>query len=174
METANTVEEKRPQIHTISRKTACTYIAGFLGVLLLIAICISTYNAANIQNEYSSARNEIGDALYSNLSMMIIAYENAGKPGADVEGSILPTMRNYYLAAVALNDAIAHSFGEEYRLLSDGDVAALDAAFTLYDTAFSTGSQTDSAQAHMSDCLVSLQSILSTRFNAQGDLLPNG
>ena len=138
--------------------------AAFVALLLIVLICIFAVSASNIRNEYSQARDSIGQRLYNNLYMLIRTYDGITLAGADAEGTIIPTMKNYYLAAGTLDDALSDAFGEHYRLLS----TTLDSAF---DAAFAQGRDTGDAMSSMSACVQSLEQLLAARFDSAGRLL---
>lgn len=49
--------------------------AAFVALLLIVLICIFAVSASNIRNEYSQARDSIGQRLYNNLYMLIRTYD---------------------------------------------------------------------------------------------------
>lgn len=145
--------------------------AAFVALLLIVLICIFAVSASNIRNEYSQARDSIGQRLYNNLYMLIRTYDGITLAGADAEGTIIPTMKNYYLAAGTLDDALSDAFGEHYRLLSATLDSAMKDAFGAFDAAFAQGRDTGDAMSSMSACVQSLEQLLTARFDSAGRLL---
>ena len=147
-------------------------IAALIALTLILLVCIFAGRATHIQNEYAQARDSVGADLYYNLYMFARSYDGVTLAGADVQGSILPTMRNYYVAAVALDDAIVAAYGESYQLLDANSRSAITAAFEAFDDAFAQGRSTSEAVSGMSSCVQALEQLLSTRYDEATRLLP--
>ena len=144
---------------------------GLLGVVaaLLVAVivitCISINIRVNMQRDYDAVRNRMSEALYSNLNMLTQTFDMTSVPNADVKNSILPQMKNYFSAAITLNELIVNTYGQRYQLLTDSDISALRIAFSSYDAAFRSDAPTDLAQADMQSCMSRVRSLLSSRFS---------
>ena len=86
-----------------------------IALVLIVLICIFASEANSVQNEYALARDSVGEDLYTSLYMFVRSYDGVTLAGADVQGSILPSMRSYYTAATALDDAIVNAYGDVYK-----------------------------------------------------------
>lgn len=146
-----------------------------LGALVLSGIliwgCISSVNASNIQRKYAKAKQTVAESLYASLYMMGITYDSAALVGADVEGNIIPSMKDYYLKAQAQNAALTDAFGESCRVLDDNLIAQLDQAFHAYDDAFDSGAYTDDAAAMMTQAIVTVRESLDKHFDSDARLI---
>ena len=168
-------EETRPQKAAKSSITArkiLALIAAGIVLALVISLCISIAGTSRIRTAYANSRNAIGYALYENLQMLIRSYDDILLAGADIEGSILPTMKEYFLAAQTLDSAIWDAYGEKYSILSGGTDIAFQNAFQAFDDAFRQGKSTADAVSNMSACVQSLDALLATRYTADFELLP--
>ena len=125
----------------------------------------------HIQNEYASARNTFGEALYSNMYMLMQTFAMSSVPNADMQNAILPQMKEYFIASTTLNDAIAGAYGEKYRVLSPENIASIESTFAAYESAFLNGSSTDLAQTNMTSCMDAIRQLLTSRFS-EGVLKP--
>ncbi|NLF27890.1 MAG: hypothetical protein GX592_08325 [Clostridiales bacterium] len=139
--------------------------AALIALALIILVCIFAARAANIQNEYAELQKSVDGALYSNLRMFIRSYEPVSLAGADIEGAILPTMRDYFSKAVALDGVISEAYGTDYTVLDEGTKAAVAAAFGAFDEAFRQGQSTAPAISSMSSCVQALEQTLLRRFD---------
>ena len=92
--------------------------------------------------------------------------------GADIQGDILPLMRDYYTAAIALDDAIVNAYGQRYQLLDATTREAVDEAFEAFDDAFAQGDTTSDAVSSMSACVQGVEQLLTTRYDAATRLQP--
>lgn len=162
---------KLPSLRKLSRHQMLVCAAVLLLVVIILISCISINMRSHMQREYATVRNKLGDALYSNLYMLIQTFDMAAVPNADIQNAILPQMREYYIASTTLNDAIVQSYGEKYRVLTLEAIATLDDAFDAYDSAFYNGAATDLAKADMQTCMENIRTVLSTRFG-EGILKP--
>lgn len=148
--------------------------AVLAGVVLLAALiiwgCISSSNAENMREKYAASRQSIGEELYGAMYMMTLEHEDANLAGADAEGEIIPTMKEYYTRALALSGALANAYGDRYLVMDDGLILQLDQAFTAYDDAFNTGKSTDEAHALMAAALAGVQEALSDHYDGDARL----
>ena len=154
------------------RRKTVVCIALALILALTAALCITINMRANIQREYSQVRGQIGEALYSNLYMLMQTFDMTAVPNADVRGAILPQMRDYYVASITLNNLLSQTYGPRYAVLSESDINNLTSAFTGYETAYTNNTSTDLAQSNMQMCMERIRDLLNSRYS-QGVLRPS-
>ena len=148
-----------------ARRKAIVIAALALLVTLLVALCISINMRANMQRQYVTARNQAGEALYSNLYILTQTFDMTGVPNADVQNVILPQMRDYYVASITLNNLLAQVYGPRYAVLTEADINDLTGAFTGYETAYANNTSTDLAQSNMQQCMTRVKELLNTRYS---------
>ena len=159
-----------PRFSELSRRERVLLaVCAVLVAALIASVCISVNMRVNMQREYAAVRQELGKLLYSDLYMLIQTFNMTTVPNADVRNVIIPEMRRYFVASDALNEAITNAFGQRYRLLTDADVSAINAAFNAYESAFRSESPTDLAQADMLACMNRVRELLASRYS--GDVL---
>ena len=154
-----------------ARNKVFVAVALALIVSLVVALCISIGMRANIQREYTAAREKAGSALYDNLFILMQTFDSTAVPNIDVQGAILPQMRSYYIASVTLNNLLAQTYGARYAVLNEADLESLTGAFTAYEAAYQNNTATDLARADMQLCMKRIQELLNTRYS-QGVLKP--
>ena len=148
-----------------ARSRTIAVVAVALIVVLLAALCISIGMRANIQREYTTARNQAGAALYDNLFILMQTFDSTAVPNIDVRNAILPQMRNYYIASITLNNLLRQTYGARYAVLNEADIESLTSAFTAYETAYQNNTSTDLARADMQACMQRIQELLNTRYS---------
>lgn len=153
------------------RRKAVVVACVALIVALIVALCISINMRANIQREYTQARNRTGEALYSNLYILRQTFDMTAVPNTDVENAILPQMRDYFMASVTLNNLLKQVYGPRYAVLTEADVNDMTSAFTAYEAAYRSNTPTDLAQSNMRQCMERVKELLNTRYS-QGVLKP--
>ena len=126
---------------------------------------------ANIQRDYTAARDQAGEALYSNLYMLMQTFDMTSVPNADVQNAVLPQMREYFTASVTLNSLLGQTYGPKYSVLTDSDVNDITNAFAAYDTAYRSGASADLAQSNMRLCMDRVRELLDSRYSG-GTLRP--
>ena len=147
------------------REKTLLIVGGALLLALLAVTCISINIRVNMQHEYTSVRSRIGESLYSNLYMLTQTFDMTTVPNADVKNSVLPQMKNYFVAATTLNEALVNSFGQRYQVLTDADISTLRSTFSAYDAAFRSDAPTDLVQADMKTCMDRIRELLNSRFS---------
>ncbi len=147
------------------RRKAIVVACAALILALIVALCISINMRANIQREYTQARNKTGEALYSNLYILMQTFDMTAVPNADVQNAILPQMRDYFMASVTLNNLLKQVYGPRYAVLTEADVNDMTSAFTGYDAAYRNNTPTDLAQSNMRLCMERVKELLNTRYS---------
>ena len=104
-----------------ARKKVIVIVTLAAILALIIALCISIGIRANIQREYTAARNQAGAALYDNLFILMQTFDSTAVPNIDVRNAILPQMRNYYIASITLNNLLGQTYGARYAVLNEAD-----------------------------------------------------
>ena len=148
-----------------ARSKAAIIVPLAVIVVLLIALCISIGMRANIQREYTSARDQTGAALYDNLFILMQTFDSTAVPNIDVRNAILPQMRNYYIASITLNNLLGQIYGTRYAVLNEADIESLTSAFTTYEAAYQNNTSTDLARADMQLCMNRIKELLNTRYS---------
>lgn len=155
---------KKPDLPKIDPKKAGVLVGCAVIILLLVTLCITVVMRSNIQSQYTQARNETGEELYTQLYMLCQTFDQVSVPGQDLENVVVPMMEDYYLAAQTLNDVMGNAFGQRYSVLSQDNISALDSAFDAYDAAFRGGKTTEEAQTAMQGCMDMIRTLLESRF----------
>ena len=161
-----------PRTARISARMIAWIAAAVFVAAIIISLCISISACRNIQQRYTAARNRTGEAIYQNLYMLLRKNDETSLAGADIEGSILPTMREYFISARSLNDAMTDAYGTRYSVLTRDQVTAIEKAFSNYDLAFKVGKSTTEAQNSLNAALQPIEKILLERYDSDGLLLP--
>ena len=159
-----------PRISTRSLLTGTAILAA---AGILIWLCISISNSRNIQRSYTTARNQLGETVYQNLFMMIHRGDELSLTGTDVQGSVLPAMKEYFSIAAAMDTLLQESYGKRYAVLTAEQTAALRSAYEEYDAAFKGGRDTDQAYASLTAALAQTEAALAERYDAKGRIKPN-
>lgn len=157
-------QAKWPEMLKINPKTAGVLVGCAAVIVLLVISCISVVMRTNIQRDYTQARNEISEELYTQLYMLCQTFDQVTVPGQDLENVVIPMMSDYYLASQTLSDVMGNAFGRKYTVLSQENIAALDHAFDAYEAAFRGGKTTEEAQQAMQECMNMIRTLLESRF----------
>lgn len=149
----------------------CAIIA--LSLVFIIYLTISSFQRIHLRKDYIEARNQAGSCVEDQIALFLRTCDSLTLAGADIENELLPDLHTYFYAMQEMDDSLAYSFGPAYSLLSDGVRAQIHSSLSAYDNAYRTGKSTDSAFASLSDCMVSLNSVLSNRFTDSGEIRPS-
>lgn len=155
---------QRPAMPRINPKTAGVLAGCVAVIVLLVTLCISVVMRSNIQDDYTTARNEIGEELYMQLYMLCQTFDQVTVPGQDLENIVIPKMENYFIAAQTLNDVMGNAFGQRYSVLTQDNQIEMERAFEAYEAAFRGGKTTEEAQSAMQNCMSTIRTLLETRF----------
>ena len=142
-----------------------------LSLVFIIYLFASTVQRVNLSKNYREARDQAATCVEDQISLFLRTYDSLSLAGADIQNDLLPDLHTYFYTMKALDDSLTYSFGSAYTLLSDGLRSQINSALSAYDDAYRTGKSTDSAFASLTDCVYSLNSVLSTRFTASGEVL---
>lgn len=143
------------------------YIAAVAVLILVFICCISNFMRANIQKKYSTAMQQFQEQEYQNLTAMTELFSRIDDPNVDVRYKLIPELKAQYSAASAVNSVLL-SCDSAYALLSQEQIDAFDAAFTLYENAYQRGAATGLAKADMAACMEDVQALV-TQHNTPVD-----
>lgn len=133
-------------------------------LILIICMCISIHMRANIQKKYSSTVAQMQEQTYQNLIGMTELFARIDDPTVDVRYKLIPELKAQYTAAAAMNSVLTNACGAKEAVLSPELVAAFDAAFESYATAYRTNAATGLAQADMAACIEEIQAMITARY----------
>ena len=169
------MENMKAQLRGFSDMSAGRKAVAIGAVVLILALAVglivSINMRANIQREYTAARDKAGQQLYDNLFILMQSFDSTAVPNIDVRNAILPQMRDYYVASITLNNLLATTYGPRYAVLTDADINSLTSAFTSYEAAYRNNTSTDLARSDMQLCMNRIKELLNTRYS-QGILKP--
>lgn len=138
-------------------------------LVLVVCLCISIHMRANIQKKYSTTVTQMQEQTYQNLIGMTELFARIDDPTVDVRYKLIPELKAQYTAAAAVNSVLTNACGEKKAVLSAEQVAAFDAAFNAYATAYRTNAATGLAQADMAACIEEIQAMIDARYNPAVD-----
>lgn len=133
-------------------------------LILIIGLCITIHMHSNIQKKYSSAVEQMQEQTYQNLISMTELFARIDDPTVDVRYKLIPELKAQYTAAAAVNSVLTNACGEKKAVLSAEQIAAFDAAFEAFATAYRTDSATGLAQADMGACIEEVQAMITARY----------
>ena len=151
------------------RRIPVKYVALGALVALAVAFCISIYMRANIQNRYSNAREQIQEQAYQHMIGMTELFARVDDPSVDVQHKLIPSLKAEYAAVRALNTALIDGFGPSSAVLSAEQIAAFDAAFEEYASAYREGRATGLARDDMAACIADVQRMIDERYAPEAE-----
>lgn len=138
-------------------------------IALAVALCISIYMRANIQKRYSNARSQIQEKTYQGMIAMTELFARVDDPSVDVRNKLIPSLKAEYAAVDALNTALIDGFGPSSAVLSAEQIAAFDAAFEEYASAYREGRATGLARDDMAACIADVQRMIDERYAPEAE-----
>ena len=138
-----------------------------LVLALIVALCISICMRSNMHEKYSVTIARLQAHAYQNMTEMTQLFARIDEPDVDVRGKLLPTLKSHYAAVAAINDALG-AVDQKNTLLSAEQIAAFDAAFEQYETAYRQGSATGLAKADLLSCMEDVQEMVDV-YNAPAE-----
>lgn len=133
-------------------------------LVLVICLCITIHMRSNIHKKYSNTIALMQEQTYQNLIEMSELFARIDDPTVDVRYKLIPELKAHYTAAANLNSVLTNACGEKKAVLSAAQVAAFDAAFESFATAYRTSSATGLAQADMAACMEEVQAMITARY----------
>ena len=109
--------QKRAQLEK-SRRWILAGTAAAIIVALLITIAILDAQLDAAARSSDQVLLSITQELQSELVFALRSYNGIYSTGADVDGSILPTVRQHLNTATALNNILSNGFGSAYSVFT--------------------------------------------------------
>ena len=138
-------------------------------LLITIAILDSQLEAAALRSD--QVLLSITQELQSELVFALRSYNGIYSTGADVDGSILPTVRQHLNTATALNNILTNGFGGAYSVFTQDLYNRLEHFYSEYELARSANRSTDTAMELLDSCMRDIENIVLTRFEADGRVI---
>ncbi len=162
--------QKRAQLEKSRRWIlAGTAAAIIIALLITIAILDSQLEAAALRSD--QVLLSITQELQSELVFALRSYNGIYSTGADVDGSILPTVRQHLNTATALNNILTNGFGSAYSVFTQDLYNRLEHFYSEYELARSANRSTDTAMELLDSCMRDIENIVLTRFEADGRVI---
>lgn len=139
------------------------------GILLLVCIllltsCISVAVCIHQNNEYTDARNDLGERIYTYLYRMVDRYHMSTGDPQDMLSNVLPDMEEWFTVAVELNSYLTATYGRRYTLLSSERIETVNAAFIAAEKSYATGLGLQETESSMDACINGIETLLMQRF----------
>lgn len=146
-----------------------TAAAIIVALLITIAILDSQLEAAALRSD--QVLLSITQELQSELVFALRSYNGIYSTGTDVDGSILPTVRQHLNTATALNNILTNGFGGAYSVFTQDLYNRLEHFYSEYELARSANRSTDTAMELLDSCMRDIENIVLTRFEADGRVI---
>ena len=162
--------QKRAQLEK-SRRWILAGTAAAIIVALLITIAILDSQLEAVALRSDQVLLSITQELQSELVFALRSYNGIYSTGADVDGSILPTVRQHLNTATALNNILTNGFGGAYSVFTQDLYNRLEHFYSEYELARSANRSTDTAMELLDSCMRDIENIVLTRFEADGRVI---
>lgn len=146
-------------------------IAGvFALMLVMLVVAFSGRNRLNTQ--LCEAREMMAASIQTDMNQAFSSYDGINRKSADLQGDILPAMRQHMYAANSMNKVLSETFGKEYSMIDKELYDSFQAIMEEFDKQLSAGQSTESAKEQLVACMNGMVAELGNRFGADGLLLP--
>ncbi len=141
-------------------------------ILLVIMLLFAASGRNRLQAQLDETREMMAASVQSDMYAAISSYLTIDRRSADIEGDILPTMKNHMYSARSMNRVLSETFGEKYSLIDEKDYSQFLSVMAEFDRLLASGQSTDPAKELLVPCMNIFQNTLLNRFNEEGELLP--
>lgn len=150
------------------------YAAIAVGLVLAVALTVTIIAKNRAQAQLDLGRQQLASQIQSNLNGAFRACEQMTLPGANVEGSLLPTMKQHMYAADEINRVMIDVYGRESSMI-DGDIfSQIELAFTQIERSITEGQSITSAHQTLTSYMTQLETDLNARFAGTELLMSRG
>ena len=162
--------QKQAQLEK-SKRWILAGTAAAVIVALLITIAVLDSRLESAAQRSDQILLSITQELQSELVFALGTYNGIYSTGADVENSILPTVRQHLNTATAHNNILTNGFGSAYSVFTQDLYNRLEHFYSEYELARSANRSTDSAMEMLDSCMHDIETIVLTRFEADGRVI---
>ncbi len=147
---------------------------GIAGVftLMLVMLVVAFSGRSRMNEQLLETREMMASSIQSDMSRALDSYGGINRKSADLQGDILPTMRQHMYAANSMNKVLTETYGEEYSMIDKELYDSFQAIMEEFDKRLSAGQSTESAKEQLIACMNGMTAELGNRFGADGLLLP--
>ena len=152
----------RQVIVTLSVLLAIAIVAGAIGIVALV----------RLNGRMSDLSAYMARAIRTDINQAIQCYDTLERKGDDAAAEAIGSMKRYMYSAYGMNKLLVEARGERYALLDAAGYNSFQTAAGEYERLLANGQATGTTRATLGDCVKSLRSMLTSRFDENDHLLP--
>ncbi|MEG0935134.1 MAG: hypothetical protein RSJ41_06055 [Clostridia bacterium] len=161
------LKHTRTRVHQTQRYPLYACLAVVLALVVALGIVWAGKNRA--EAAYQQGREQLAEAIQTDLNAARRSFDKSSMPGTDVQGEVLPEMKEYLYAAKQMNRAMRDIYGE--AVLDDETFQQLQVAISGVNQKITGGQSTKQAIEVLASCMNEVETDLNTRFADSGMLL---
>ena len=146
-----------------------------LSVLLVLALIAGGVALAALLKQNSRMEDlngYIARSIRTDINQAIQCYDTLERKGDDSATEALNNMKRYMYSAYGMNKLLIEACGEKYSLLDASVYNSFQTAVGEYERLLANGQATGTTRATLGNCMESLRTMLSARFDESDQLLP--
>lgn len=146
-----------------------------LSILLILAIAagaLALVTLVRLNGRVEDLNSYMAKAIRTDINQAIQSYDTLERKGDDAASDALGSMKRYMYSAYGMNKLLIEARGEKYSLLDASVYNSFQTAVGEYERLLANGQATGTTRATLGDCIESLRTMLSARFDESDNLLP--
>lgn len=163
---------KRKRAYHIKPVSIQALVAMVLILGLGVWLTVAQVHLNRAQDQLNQNREQLAERIQGDLNMVLKSYDELDRRNVDVQGDILPALRQHLYTAYALDNILIDSYGQNYSVLSSELYQNIENSLAGFDRLLANGQDIESAQADLSVYMVEVATLMEQRFGADGLLLP--
>ena len=163
-------KKKRSLVNPRGRQAVAALSA--LLALAIIAGAIALVALMRLNSRMEDLNGYIARSVRTDINQAIQCYDTLERKGDDAAADALNNMKRYMYSAYGMNRLLIEARGDRYSLLDASGYNSLQTAIGEYERLLANGQATGATRATLGDCVKSLRSMLSARFEEGDNLLP--
>ena len=163
-------KKKRSLVNPRGRQAVAALSA--LLALAIIAGAIALVALMRLNSRMEDLNGYIARSVRTDIYQAIQCYDTLERRGDDAAADALNNMKRYMYSAYGMNRLLIEARGDRYSLLDASGYNSLQTAIGEYERLLANGQATGATRATLGDCVKSLRSMLSARFDEGDNLLP--
>ena len=163
-------KKKRSLVNPRGRQAVAALSA--LLALAIIAGAIALVALMRLNSRMEDLNGYIARSVRTDINQAIQCYDTLERKGDDAAADALNNMKRYMYSAYGMNRLLIEARGDRYSLLDASGYNSLQTAIGEYERLLANGQATGATRATLGDCVKSLRSMLSARFDEGDNLLP--
>lgn len=162
---------KRPRNYQSKSMRYPLYAMALLSLVLAVALAVTLIMKNDDTRMANLGREQLKSSIQSDLTMVLRTYDQLNLPRADIQGELLPDIREHLYTAYAMNNVLSSVYGKGESILDNEFYTQITLAVDEIERQINMGQIVDIPASSLTSCMLKMKDELARAFG-EDSLMP--